>query len=221
MKSTILSAVFLSAVSAVTVCSSQSKADIVTISFTTPITNTFGVANPGSQISGTITYDTALATYTSFNSHAGVYSVPTGTFTFATDGGVSLTRSLTGIFVDDTNNQSGYQFVANVGTQNVNDFSTVQFRLFAFNSTAVTDTSIPTSLNPGNFSGSEIFYDFYSPAGTWIGQVEHCCSANDVSVTVTMSAAVPEPSTWAMMILGFMGVGFMAYRRKSKPALMA
>jgi hypothetical protein len=32
---------------------------------------------------------------------------------------------------------------------------------------------------------------------------------------------VPEPSTWAMMILGFAGVGFMAYRRKSKPALMA
>jgi hypothetical protein len=26
--------------------------------------------------------------------------------------------------------------------------------------------------------------------------------------------AVPEPSTWAMMILGFCGVGFMAYRRK-------
>jgi hypothetical protein len=32
---------------------------------------------------------------------------------------------------------------------------------------------------------------------------------------------VPEPSTWAMMILGFAGVGFMAYRGKSKPALMA
>jgi hypothetical protein len=27
--------------------------------------------------------------------------------------------------------------------------------------------------------------------------------------------AVPEPFTWAMMILGFFGVGFMAYRRKS------
>jgi uncharacterized protein (TIGR03118 family) len=26
--------------------------------------------------------------------------------------------------------------------------------------------------------------------------------------------AVPEPSTWAMMILGFCGLGFMAYRRK-------
>jgi PEP-CTERM motif len=31
-------------------------------------------------------------------------------------------------------------------------------------------------------------------------------------------AAVPEPTTWAMMLLGFAGVGFMAYRRKSKPA---
>jgi hypothetical protein len=26
--------------------------------------------------------------------------------------------------------------------------------------------------------------------------------------------AVPEPSTWAMMLLGFMGVGFLAYRRR-------
>ena len=34
------------------------------------------------------------------------------------------------------------------------------------------------------------------------------------------TAAVPEPSTWAMMILGFFGVGFMAYRRQSSgPAL--
>ena len=33
--------------------------------------------------------------------------------------------------------------------------------------------------------------------------------------------AVPEPSTWAMMVLGFAGVGFIAYRRKSKPALLA
>jgi DNA-binding beta-propeller fold protein YncE len=32
---------------------------------------------------------------------------------------------------------------------------------------------------------------------------------------------VPEPSTWAMLLLGFAGLGFMAYRRKSKPALMA
>jgi len=39
-------------------------------------------------------------------------------------------------------------------------------------------------------------------------------------VFVQFASAVPEPSTWAMMLLGFAGVSFMAYRRKSKPALM-
>ncbi|SDJ63240.1 MULTISPECIES: PEP-CTERM sorting domain-containing protein [Bradyrhizobium] len=32
---------------------------------------------------------------------------------------------------------------------------------------------------------------------------------------------VPESSTWAMMILGFAGIGFMIYRRKRNPTLMA
>jgi PEP-CTERM motif len=36
-----------------------------------------------------------------------------------------------------------------------------------------------------------------------------------------LTLGVPEPSTWAMLLLGFAGIGFMAYRRKSKPALMA
>ena len=41
---------------------------------------------------------------------------------------------------------------------------------------------------------------------------------NDV-LTISTVAAVPEPSTWAMMVLGFAGVGFMAYRRKGQRAL--
>ena len=31
-----------------------------------------------------------------------------------------------------------------------------------------------------------------------------------------VTPAVPEPSTWAMMIAGFCGLGFMAYRRKNQ-----
>jgi hypothetical protein len=34
-------------------------------------------------------------------------------------------------------------------------------------------------------------------------------------------SAVPEPSTWAMMILGFAGVGYMTYRRRKVAALTA
>jgi hypothetical protein len=30
-----------------------------------------------------------------------------------------------------------------------------------------------------------------------------------------LTTAVPEPSTWAMMIVGFMGLGFLAYRKKN------
>ena len=32
---------------------------------------------------------------------------------------------------------------------------------------------------------------------------------------VPTTSAIPEPSTWAMMIIGFFGVGFLAYRRRS------
>jgi len=34
-----------------------------------------------------------------------------------------------------------------------------------------------------------------------------------------ITTGVPEPSTWAMMILGFAGVGFMAYRRRTQSSL--
>ncbi len=30
-------------------------------------------------------------------------------------------------------------------------------------------------------------------------------------------SAVPEPSTWAMMIFGFAGLGFIGYRQARKP----
>jgi hypothetical protein len=50
----------------------------------------------------------------------------------------------------------------------------------------------------GTVSGNDIFET--GPGGFGVG-------------TLAVSA-VPEPSTWAMMILGFCGIGFMAYRRK-------
>jgi hypothetical protein len=45
-------------------------------------------------------------------------------------------------------------------------------------------------------------------------------TSDGIGNNLTINAAVPETSTWAMMLLGFAGVGFLAYRRKSKPALM-
>ncbi len=41
------------------------------------------------------------------------------------------------------------------------------------------------------------------------------------NASLDVTAAVPEASTWAMLILGFAGVGFVAYRRKQEGALNA
>lgn len=46
------------------------------------------------------------------------------------------------------------------------------------------------------------------------------CTTCTVDFSVAISA-VPEPSTWAMMIFGFLGVGLVAYRRKSPAVRIA
>ena len=50
----------------------------------------------------------------------------------------------------------------------------------------------------------EIFYADREQTGAYLS----------VGASVTLTAAVPEASTWAMMLLGFAGIGFLAYRRK-------
>ena len=40
----------------------------------------------------------------------------------------------------------------------------------------------------------------------------------NTALDVSLSTGTPEPSTWAMMLLGFAGLGFMAYRRGARLA---
>ena len=44
---------------------------------------------------------------------------------------------------------------------------------------------------------------------------------NHVAGDFEIAAAVPEPSTWAMMVLGFAGIGAMTYRRRKSAMLVA
>jgi hypothetical protein len=63
---------------------------------------------------------------------------------------------------------------------------------------------------------------FLASSSTQLHVREGSSASADLFAEVTSQVpSVPEPSTWAMMILGFCGLGFMACRRKSKPALMA
>jgi hypothetical protein len=56
--------------------------------------------------------------------------------------------------------------------------------------------------------GSNIFDDGSGTGGVTI-----------LSETYFPTGAVPEPSTWAMMIVGFLGLGWLAYRRKNGTTL--
>jgi PEP-CTERM motif len=68
----------------------------------------------------------------------------------------------------------------------------------------ITDGSTTIAINTANSSlDDNIFLQVFDVLG----------QANVVT------SGVPEPSTWAMMILGFFGVGFMAYRKKSQKTL--
>lgn len=62
-----------------------------------------------------------------------------------------------------------------------------------------------------NFIASAGPYSFsldYAPGGV---------AAADFVVDNINIAAVPEPATWGMMIIGFAGIGFLAYRRRTTP----
>ena len=74
--------------------------------------------------------------------------------------------------------------------------------------------SLVTSSQADVSHTGHLFFDVDTPSATLTS-----LSGHDYSSSI--SSAVPEPSTWAMMILGFVGIGFVAYRRNSKAALMA
>ena len=81
------------------------------------------------------------------------------------------------------------------------------------------DMSLAASYNPA-------FLGVNTPLATF-GALQTGLNAGDAYLNIHSSSfpggeirgflhAVPEPSTWAMMILGFAGIGFMAYRRSRK-----
>jgi choice-of-anchor C domain-containing protein len=83
------------------------------------------------------------------------------------------------------------------------DLSNMGWTPVSFNFTATGSTETLTFLSTtAGYSGNSTYPTAFGPA------------LDNVSVT-----AVPEPSTWAMMILGFLGVGLASYRRKRELAL--
>lgn len=86
---------------------------------------------------------------------------------------------------------------------------------------SITSQDISVLLNPGPFGPDAIYYNQHPEIfGPNIpGDREPWLMVSEVQFNGVN--AVPELSTWIMMLLGFAGVGFVAYRRqrKANPAL--
>lgn len=105
--------------------------------------------------------------------------------------------------------------------------------IFGFDSDGITAYGVPGNANDTTgYGGPNAFFNVTNAnngtvifgangiapnGGTDIFSLEEKVALN----TLVINGSVPEPSTWAMMILGFAGIGFLSYRRSRKSAAIA
>jgi hypothetical protein len=121
-----------------------------------------------------------------------------------------------------SNNKSSWTPLFNVTSVNG---SGEPFTLGTFTGTApLTVNSVQTpGFNSAGTVGYEATFSFlnayqYYALGSSTFATQSGNADQELSAVGSFNASVkgvPEPSTWAMMILGFLGVGFLAYRRKN------
>jgi hypothetical protein len=75
---------------------------------------------------------------------------------------------------------------------------------------------------PGPTSFANTTYTWTGPSGNYAFQLsygENSGPPADLFASLPFTSGVPEPSTWAMMGLGFAGLGFVGSRRARKTAM--
>jgi PEP-CTERM motif len=147
---------------------------------------------------------------------------------------LDLTFAATGtgsifLFASDTGFVTGGPYLLAIGGSNSNGSGTVTGRAWGGTSNTALQFSganLFGTLGPFSgaaFSGTAIdtLTPTVNPFSLTIGVAVTRDSAGTSTGDFNVSA-VPEPSTWAMMVLGFAGIGFMAFRkRKNGSAVIA
>jgi hypothetical protein len=177
-----------------TLCSVAMPSYAATVSFS-------GTSTSGSDLMGG-TYEIGADQYYKTNESWGVnfteYAPPTGFE--ATSLSITFTGLTSGTTITNTGIETGF---TRSGT---NPFGGAW-------ETSISGDTITFTADSGQYLRVGDGYDY--------GVLFSKSIANDPNFAFTatwtgteLTAAVPEPSTWAMLIMGFCGVGFMAYRRK-------
>lgn len=212
----------------------SASAAAITEVFTGTVSQTYGT---DTMFGGNVSVgDQFTATYV-FDTNRGQEYDTTGSFTLQPSAGnlspvTSASLSINGVLVQL--NGGGY---GELGLYN-SDTSILKFGTHAAAGSAAHDTYLdmgvqsspsaggqlnpnqvpfPTSLTSEFSYTTDPYWDYRSGQLQEPGNGPNLINFTINAVTLRVEgnvAAVPEPSTWAMMILGFCGVGFMAYRRK-------
>jgi hypothetical protein len=198
--------------------SGAASAETVTVTYTGPVVL---VSDAGGTLPSASDGDTLVTTY--------VFDLPNATDTMVdpTDGGFAFgpygsfaTASLTinGVAATlpafATGQLTGEINVFDTGTvlsANVNGIAPSNQLESLLNSHNFSWSLIPP-LTDLSYTVSEEDEEAVTQLTTAAGDLLEADIAN-VTVTVSSSSPVPEPSTWAMMLIGFAGFGIFSYRR--------
>jgi hypothetical protein len=205
---------------------SQASAEIITETYTGVVDTQFSNENNGyfSSASGSHVFDgDGFTLVYTFNTGTGITSSTSGQFlnTFSNASAATATLSI--------NTVSGV-VTSQILTSNISSSdvlhpgsNTEQTLVQDLNNNiqmVVNDPNLPALLTD-NFSDTFATVQKPPSGGSFFlqdssGSANGTLDAETINISVSGVSSVPEPSTWAMMILGFFGVGLVAYRRNNK-----
>jgi PEP-CTERM motif len=143
----------------------------------------------------------------------GIYAAPFGDLTKYLTTGSTVLPAVETLTFNSAYTQLGLYW-GSIDAYNTISFLSNGQTVASFDGGATGIAHAPTGANGNQTSGDTNRYvTFLFTAGQSFDTVKFESTSRAFEID-NVTAAVPEPSTWAMMILGFMGVGFMAYRRK-------
>lgn len=193
--------------------SSAASANTVTGSIWENQPGPAGNATPA-NVPGT-TPDVTFSTTTPINFNSGIlYTI--GEFLSSGSGSTILTGAGE---LGNTLNNTIFNFVGTVSVTNGQTFTVGHDDGL----TLVIDGNTVINL-PGPHSPGDDTVTYTGPTGTFGFQLVYgeCCGGPaELDISLPLTSAVPEPSTWAMMIIGFAGLGYMGFRHSRKQATLA
>jgi PEP-CTERM motif len=202
--------------------SGAASAEIVTVTYTGPVIlvsndgGTVPSASDGDTLVATYVFNLANATDTMIDPVTGGFSAgPYGSFVTALLTVNGTAGVLPAFTTGEINGETQVEFTGTVLDAEVTDSagnhlsSLLDGMDFFYN--------LAPPLHGFSFDPTGDEGDALTQLGTNAGDLLEADIAN-VTVTVTTSSPVPEPSTWAMMLVGFAGFGLVAYRSKRRVA---